>query len=70
VAASPIQASPVREENERPELQREYAYDPALGLADTKVGTFTKALYDEAKKQGWFVISTKNDWKRNFAFEG
>jgi hypothetical protein len=28
---------------------REYAYGPATGLPDTKVGTFTQALYDEAK---------------------
>ena len=48
---------------------REYAYGPAQGLPDTKVGTFTQALYDEAKKQGWIVISMKNDWKRIFAFE-
>jgi phosphoglycolate phosphatase-like HAD superfamily hydrolase len=49
--------------------KREYAYGPAQGLPDTKVGTFTQALYDEAKKQGWIVISMKNDWKRIFAFE-
>jgi hypothetical protein len=24
-----------------------------MGLPDTKVGTFTQALYDEAKKDGW-----------------
>jgi phosphoglycolate phosphatase-like HAD superfamily hydrolase len=48
---------------------REYAYGPAMGLPDSKVGTFTQALYDEAKKNGWFVISMKNDWKRIFAFE-
>jgi phosphoglycolate phosphatase-like HAD superfamily hydrolase len=48
---------------------REYAYGPAQGLPDTKVGTFTQALYDEAKKQNWTVISMKNDWKRIFAFE-
>jgi phosphoserine phosphatase len=48
---------------------REYAYGPAQGLPDTKVGTFTQALYDEAKKQGWVVISMKSDWKRIFAFE-
>jgi hypothetical protein len=36
------------------------------GLPDTRVGTFTQALYDEAKKDGWIVISMKNDWKRNF----
>jgi hypothetical protein len=27
------------------------------------------ALYDEAKKNGWTVISMKNDWRRIFAFE-
>jgi phosphoglycolate phosphatase-like HAD superfamily hydrolase len=48
---------------------REYAYGPAQGLPDSKGGTFTQALYDEAKKDGWFVISMKNDWKRIFAFE-
>jgi hypothetical protein len=29
----------------------------------------TQALYDEAKKDGWIVISMKNDWKRIFAFD-
>jgi phosphoglycolate phosphatase-like HAD superfamily hydrolase len=48
---------------------REYAYGPAAGLPDTKVGTFTPALFDEAKKNGWTVISMKNDWKRIFAFD-
>jgi phosphoglycolate phosphatase-like HAD superfamily hydrolase len=47
---------------------REYAYGPAAGLPDSKFGTFTQALYDEAKKNGWTVISMKNDWKRVFAF--
>jgi phosphoglycolate phosphatase-like HAD superfamily hydrolase len=51
------------------DAKREYAYGPATGLPNTKVGTFTQALYDEAKKQGWTVISMKNDWKRVFAFE-
>jgi len=51
------------------DAQREYAYGPARGLPDTKVGTFTQALYDEAKSKGWNVISMKNDWKRVFAFE-
>lgn len=48
---------------------REYAYGPAQGLPDTNVGTFTQALYDEAKKDGWIIISMKNDWKRIFSFE-
>jgi phosphoglycolate phosphatase-like HAD superfamily hydrolase len=51
------------------DAKREYAYGPALGLPDTRVGTFTQALYDEAKKQGWVVISIKSDWKRIFSFE-
>jgi len=46
------------------DASREYAYGPAMGLPDTKVGTFTQALYDEAKSKGWTVISMKNDWKR------
>jgi hypothetical protein len=29
----------------------------------------SQALYDEAKKDGWTVISMKNAWKRIFAFE-
>ena len=48
---------------------REYAYGPAQGLPESKVGTFTQQLYDEAKSGGWTVISMKNDWKRIFAFE-
>ena len=48
---------------------REYTYGPAQGLPDTKSGTFTQALYDEAKKKGWIVISMRNDWKRIFSFE-
>jgi phosphoglycolate phosphatase-like HAD superfamily hydrolase len=48
---------------------REYAYGPARGLPNSKFGTFTAALDDEAKKNGWTVISMKNDWKRIFAFE-
>ena len=51
------------------DAQREYAYGPAQGLPDTRVGAFTQALYDEAKKRGWTVISMKNDWKRIFAFD-
>ena len=51
------------------DANREYAYGPAQGLPATKVGAFTKALYDEAKKQGWIIISMKNDWKRIFSFE-
>jgi phosphoglycolate phosphatase-like HAD superfamily hydrolase len=48
---------------------REYAYGPAQGLPDSKVGAFTQELYDEAKKDGWVIISMKKDWKRVFAFD-
>lgn len=41
------------------DAQREYAYGPAQGLPDTKVGRFPQALYDEAKAKGWNVISMK-----------
>jgi phosphoglycolate phosphatase-like HAD superfamily hydrolase len=51
------------------DAKREYAYGPAQGLRPSKVGTFTQALYDEAKKKGWIVISMKDDWKKIFAFE-
>ena len=51
------------------DAQREYAYGPAQGLPDTKVGIFTQALHDEATKDGWSIISMKNDWKRIFAFD-
>jgi phosphoglycolate phosphatase-like HAD superfamily hydrolase len=51
------------------DAKREYAYGPAKGLPDSKVGTFPQSLYDEATKQGWIVISMKDDWKRIFSFE-
>jgi len=43
---------------------REFAYG-----AESKIGTFSDALMAEAKKDGWTVISMKNDWKKIFAFE-
>jgi phosphoglycolate phosphatase-like HAD superfamily hydrolase len=51
------------------DAKREYAYGPAQGLRASKVGIFTQALYDEAKKKGWIVVSMKDDWKKIFAFE-
>jgi phosphoglycolate phosphatase-like HAD superfamily hydrolase len=48
---------------------REYAYGPAGGLPATQVGAFSDALLTEAQKNGWQVISMKNDWKRVFPFE-
>jgi hypothetical protein len=44
--------------------KREYAYGPK-----SKIGTFSDALMAQAKKNGWTVISMKNDWKRIFAWE-
>ncbi|WP_035661147.1 HAD family phosphatase [Bradyrhizobium sp. Ec3.3] len=52
------------------DAQREYAYGPAQGLPETKVGAFSQDLYEEAKKKNWTVISMKNDWKRIFGFDG
>jgi phosphoglycolate phosphatase-like HAD superfamily hydrolase len=49
------------------DAEREYAYGPANGLPDSKVGTFPQALYDEAEQRGWTVISMKNDWKTIFS---
>ena len=49
------------------DAQREYAYGPAAGLPDSKLGTFPPTLYDEANKSGWTVISMKGDWRRIFA---
>jgi haloacid dehalogenase-like hydrolase len=45
------------------DAEREYAYGP-----ESKVGTFTDALMEEAKSKGWIVISMKNDWKQIFSF--
>jgi hypothetical protein len=52
----------------------------ALGREGTDIGVgsplggrtgirVAQPLFDEAKKDGWIVISMKNDWKRIFAFE-
>ena len=43
---------------------REFTYGPATGLPATKVGNFSQALFDEANKNGWVVISMQKDWKR------
>lgn len=45
---------------------REFAYGPARGLPDVKYGYFTPALEDHAKKDGWTVVSMKDDWNRVF----
>jgi hypothetical protein len=46
------------------DAKREYAYG-----AEAKLGTFSDALMVEANKNGWTVLSMKNDWNRIFAFE-
>jgi hypothetical protein len=43
---------------------REFAYG-----AESKIGTFSDALMAEAKKNGWTVISMKDDWKSIFSPE-
>jgi hypothetical protein len=45
---------------------REYVYGPARGLPDVKLGAFTPALDEHAKKDGWTVVSMKGDWKQVF----
>lgn len=37
--------------------------------AESKIGTFSDALMAEANKNGWIVISMKQDWKRIFPLE-
>ena len=51
------------------DAKSEYAYGPAKGLPSTKVGTFTEALYDEAEKDSWVVISMHKDWQKIFSWE-
>ena len=38
---------------------------PRKGYPNSRVGTFTQALYDEAKKKGWTVISMKETGRRS-----
>jgi hypothetical protein len=45
---------------------REYAYGPARGLPDVKLRAFTPALDEDAKGNGWTVVSMKDDWKQIF----
>ena len=45
---------------------REFAYGPARGLPDVKLGYFTPALDEHAKKDGWTVVSMKDDWETVF----
>jgi phosphoglycolate phosphatase-like HAD superfamily hydrolase len=45
------------------DAEREYAYDRA-----SHIGRLDKAL-DQAKTDGWLLISMKDDWKRIYPFE-
>jgi hypothetical protein len=45
---------------------REFAYGPARGLPHVKLGAFPPELDEQAKKDGWTVVSMKNDWKTIF----
>jgi len=49
--------------------KREYCYGPAGALPDTHVGTFSEALMLDAKKNGWIIVSMKDDWKHIFSFD-
>lgn len=46
------------------DADREYAYGP-----ESKIGTFSDALMNEAKKQEWIVVSMKKDWKVIFSWQ-
>jgi len=48
------------------DAKREFAYGPARGLPNVKYGYFTSALENHAKKDGWTVVSMKDDWKTVF----
>ena len=43
---------------------REYAYD-----VNSKIGTFSASLKEEALKDKWIIVSMKNDWKKIFSFD-
>jgi hypothetical protein len=46
-------------------LNRRFVLGALAGLP----AFFPQVLYDEAKKDGWTVISMKDDWKRIFSFD-
>ncbi|HEX5219013.1 MAG TPA: HAD family hydrolase [Verrucomicrobiae bacterium] len=46
------------------DAKREFAYG-----AESKIGTFSDSLMNEARKNQWTVISMKDDWKRVFGFD-
>jgi len=48
------------------DAEREYAYGPASGLPESKVGTFPQSLLDDATTQGWVIVRMKEDRDRVF----
>ena len=40
------------------DAEREWAYGP-----DSKIGTFSNSLMEEANSNDWTVVDMKNDWK-------
>ena len=51
------------------DAEREYAYGPARGLPEVRLGAFPPALDEQAKKDNWIVVSMKDDWKQVFPVE-
>jgi hypothetical protein len=47
------------------DAERDWAYG-----AESKIGTFSDALMNEAKKNDWIVLSMKDDWKTIFPSAG
>lgn len=46
------------------DARREYAYG-----AESKIGTFSEELKQEANRKKWLIVSMKNDWKVIFPWE-
>ncbi|MBA3238997.1 MAG: haloacid dehalogenase-like hydrolase [Parachlamydiaceae bacterium] len=46
------------------DAEREYLYGE-----NSKIGQFTEALMEEAKKREWIIVSMKKDWKILFPFQ-
>lgn len=44
------------------DAKREWAYGP-----DSKIGTFSDSLLEQARTNGWTVVSMKEDWRTVFA---
>jgi phosphoserine phosphatase len=44
------------------DADREFAYGPARQLPNVTYGAFRQDLYDQARREGWTVVSMKDDW--------